>query len=216
MHPLRDHAFADPALRQQALTHRSAGSPHNERLEFLGDAILSLVIAEALFERLPDANEGDLTRLRAHLVRGETLAELAADMGLADQVILGPGELKSGSWRRASILADAVEAMIGAIARDAGYHAARAAVLAAYAARLDALPCADTLKDPKTRLQEFLQAQAADRPAYTVVQQSGPDHARHFIVRCELPDCPPVQAEGSSRRKAEQAAAERMLAQLQA
>ncbi len=210
---LQDFAFADPALRDAALRHRSAGNPHNERLEFLGDAVLNLVIATALFETLPQASEGDLTRLRAHLVRGETLAEIAADMELGAIIDLGQGELKSGGHRRASIQADALEALLGAIYCDAGFAAARQAILEVYAGRLARLPDADSLKDPKTLLQEMLQGEAQQRPAYSLLEESGPQHRKHFVVCCEVSGRQ-TRGEGSSRRQAEQVAARRMVEQL--
>ncbi len=212
---MQDFAFADPALRTAALTHRSAGNRHNERLEFLGDAILNMVIAEALFRALPQANEGDLTRLRAHLVRGETLAELAVDMGLGSVIELGPGELKSGGHRRASILEDALEALIGAIFCDAGVDVARQQVLQLYAQRLASLPDAETLKDPKTRLQELLQVGGGERPEYRLVGESGPQHKKQFRAECQVGDRQ-TSGLGRSRRAAEQAAAADMLAQLKA
>ncbi len=212
---LQDFPFADPQLRDAALRHRSAGNPHNERLEFLGDAVLNLVIASALFEALPDANEGDLTRLRAHLVRGETLAQIAAEMELGSIIELGQGELKSGGHRRGSIQADALEALLGAIYRDAGFEVVRRSILEVFARRLASLPDANALKDPKTLLQEMLQGDAQQRPVYRLIEESGPQHRKHFMVSCEI-DGRQTQGEGSSRRQAEQAAARRMVEQLRA
>lgn len=201
---------------EQALTHRSAGARHNERLEFLGDAVLGLVIADALFERLPDAPEGDLTRTRAALVNRGAVAEIARAAGMEGALNLGQGERKTGGQRRESILADALEALIGASYRAAGYGAAREFVLHLYAQRLDSLPSAESLKDPKTRLQEFLQGRGRVLPEYRVLEVSGPDHQRHFVVEAWLPsESWGQQGTGSSRRTAEQAAAEAALARLQ-
>ena len=200
----------------QALTHRSAGARHNERLEFLGDAVLGLVIADALFEQLPDAPEGDLTRLRAALVNRESLAALARESGLEGTLNLGEGERKSGGQRRDSILADAVEALIGVTYREAGMQAARDFTLALYAERLASLPSAESLKDPKTRLQEQLQGNNAELPVYEVLEVAGPDHQRQFTVSVHLPTQGWGQhGRGSSRRRAEQAAAEAALRRLQ-
>ncbi|WP_018873824.1 ribonuclease III [Thioalkalivibrio sp. ALJ16] len=210
-----------PAVREgegvgQALTHRSAGGRNNERLEFLGDAVLGLVIADALFEKLPEAPEGDLTRLRAALVNRESLAALARETGLEGTLNLGQGERKSGGQRRDSILADAVEALIGVTYREAGMQAAREFTLALYAERLDDLPSAESLKDPKTRLQEQLQGRNAELPVYEVLEVTGPDHKRQFTVAVHLPSQGWAQrGQGSSRRRAEQAAAEAALKRLQ-
>ncbi len=200
----------------QALTHRSAGARHNERLEFLGDAVLGLVIAAALFERLPEASEGDLTRLRAALVNRGALAERARQSGMEGALNLGHGERVSGGQRRESILADALEALIGASYRVAGFEAARDFVLKLYADRLEDLPSLDALKDPKTRLQEVLQARGGALPAYVVLAVSGPDHQREFQVEVRLPGHAWAQSgRGASRRRAEQAAAEAALERLQ-
>ena len=212
---LQDFSFSDPSLRQAALTHRSAGNRHNERLEFLGDAILNSVIAEALFQALPEAREGELTRLRAHLVRGETLAQLASDMGLGMDIELGPGELKSGGHRRASILEDALEALIGAIFCDAGFAVAKQQILQLFAHHLQNLPSADELKDPKTRLQELLQLDGRELPVYHLVAEQGPQHKKTFKAVCRVND-QECFGEGRSRRMAEQLAARKMLEQLQA
>ena len=210
------HRFRSPELLQQALRHRSAGSPHNERLEFLGDALVNLVVAEALYERWPKADEGTLTRARASLVRESSLAELARRLQLGDRLELGPGEMKSGGHRRDSILADAVEAIIGAVHLDAGFEACRAMVLGWFEASLDELPTGKAEKDPKTRLQEWLQGRQLPRPNYRLLATTGDDHARVFLVACETTD-PPLeeQAEASSLRAAEQLAAERVLATLE-
>lgn len=210
------HRFEKPELLQQALRHRSAGSPHNERLEFLGDALVNLVIAEALYQRWPKADEGTLTRARASLVRESSLAELARQLELGERLELGPGEMKSGGHRRDSILADAVEAVIGAIHLDAGFDTCREVVLGWFESSLAELPTGKAEKDPKTRLQEWLQGRQLPRPNYRLLETTGDDHARVFHVACETAE-PPLQeqAEASSLRAAEQLAAERVLATLE-
>lgn len=209
------HDFASPELLDEALTHRSAGGEHNERLEFLGDSVLNCVIAAALYDLRPDVPEGDLTRLRASLVREKTLAQLAAEIDLNQYLRLGPNERRSGVYRRASALADAVEALIGAIYRDAGFEVARGVILRLYEERLATLPDAEDLKDPKTRLQEWLQARNRPLPLYETVDVSGAEHARNFTVRCALSDAGMEETgEGSSRRRAEQNAARAMLPRL--
>jgi ribonuclease-3 len=201
------HQFARPDLLELALTHRSAGSRNNERLEFLGDSILGFTIGAALFDKFPQGREGQLSRLRAQLVSGETLAKLAREMEIGDCLRLGEGEMKSGGFRRASILADAVEALIGAIYLDAGLEAARERVLAWFASRLENLSL-ETAKDPKTRLQEWLQARQRPLPEYTVVDVSGAEHAQRFVVECRVKGLSaPVRGEASSRRSAEKLAA---------
>ncbi len=206
------HRFTDGQLLDAALTHRSATGPHNERLEFLGDAVLGLVIAEAVYHARPDADEGDLSRLRAALVRKQTLADIAGDIGIGPWIQLGQGEMKTGGHRRESILADATEALIGAVYLDAGYGAAREAVLRLYEGLLSRLPSPDDLKDPKTRLQEWLQARGRGLPEYRVLGVEGEDHRQEFTVACRLPDTKEeTRAVGRSRRKAEQAAAGAML-----
>ncbi|KUJ84985.1 ribonuclease III [Microbulbifer sp. ZGT114] len=201
------HQFSRPDLLQLALTHRSAGSRNNERLEFLGDSILGFTIGAALFDKFPEGREGQLSRLRAQLVSGETLAKLAREMEIGDCLRLGEGEMKSGGFRRASILADAVEALIGAIYLDAGLEAARERVLAWFASRLENLSL-ETAKDPKTRLQEWLQARQRPLPEYTVVDVSGAEHAQRFVVECRVKGLSaPVRGEASSRRSAEKLAA---------
>jgi ribonuclease-3 len=207
------HAFAAPALLAQALTHRSAGSPHNERLEFLGDALVNQFVAEALYLHWPKADEGALTRARAELVRESALAGLARELKLGEHLVLGPGEMKTGGHRRDSILADALEALVAAIHLDAGFETCRAVVLPWFAPLIDALPPPNKLgKDAKTRLQEWLQARQRALPAYALVEEGGDDHARIFRVSCTLAE-PAVQTEGegSSRRAAEQQAAEAAL-----
>ncbi len=206
------HRFTDGQLLDAALTHRSATGPHNERLEFLGDAVLGLVIAEAVYHARPEADEGDLSRLRAALVRKQTLAAIAGDIGIGPWIQLGQGEMKTGGHRRESILADATEALIGAVYLDAGYAAARETVLRLYEDRLSRLPSPDDLKAPKTRQPEWLQARGRGLPEYRVLGVEGADHRQEFTVACRLPDTEEeTRAVGRSRRKAEQAAAGAML-----
>lgn len=202
------HTFQNQELMLLALTHRSFAGRNNERLEFLGDAILNFVAGEALFERFPQAREGQLSRLRARLVKGETLAVLARGFELGEYLRLGSGELKSGGFRRESILADALEALIGAIYLDAGMDVARARVLDWLTSELDGLTLVDTNKDPKTRLQEFLQSRAVELPRYEVVDIQGEPHCRTFFVQCEIALLTDkTQGQGASRRIAEQVAA---------
>ncbi|AYC33916.1 ribonuclease III [Pseudomonas cavernae] len=202
------HLFQNQDLMVLALTHRSFAGRNNERLEFLGDAILNFVAGEALFERFPQAREGQLSRLRARLVKGETLARLARGFELGEYLRLGSGELKSGGFRRESILADALEALIGAIYLDAGMDVARQRVLAWLTAELDGLTLVDTNKDPKTRLQEFLQSRACDLPRYHVLDIQGEPHCRTFVVECEIALLnDKTLGQGASRRIAEQVAA---------
>ncbi|WP_454831518.1 ribonuclease III [Pseudoxanthomonas wuyuanensis] len=211
------HGFVNQGLLAQALTHRSAGAPHNERLEFLGDSVVNLLVAEALFERWPKADEGALTRARAELVREAALAAIARQLELGARLTMGPGEMKSGGHRRDSILADALEAVIAAIYLDAGFEACRAVVLPWFEPLLEALPVGRPEKDAKTRLQEWLQARQRPLPVYELVAESGDDHAKSFLVRC-LTQEPPLMAEGegSSRRNAEQLAAAALIEQLDA
>ncbi|KGE77713.1 ribonuclease III [Halomonas sp. ND22Bw] len=210
------HDFAQPDLLELALTHRSYGGRNNERLEFLGDSIVNFVIAEDLFQRFPQAREGQLSRLRARLVKGQTLAELAREMEFGGHLLLGSGEMKSGGHRRDSILADAVEAVIGAIYLDAGMETARARVLAWYAERLEAINLQDTQKDPKTRLQEFLQSRQSALPRYEVISVEGEAHAQTFTVECHVEMLEEhTRGIGSSRRHAEQQAAEMALSRLE-
>jgi len=202
------HTFQNQELMLLALTHRSFAGRNNERLEFLGDAILNFVAGEALFERFPQAREGQLSRLRARLVKGETLAVLARGFELGEYLRLGSGELKSGGFRRESILADALEALIGAIYLDAGMDVARARVLDWLTNELDGLTLVDTNKDPKTRLQEFLQSRAVELPRYEVVDIQGEPHCRTFFVQCTVDLLnEKTQGQGASRRIAEQVAA---------
>ncbi|HEY2679550.1 MAG TPA: ribonuclease III [Steroidobacteraceae bacterium] len=206
------HVFVQPALCRTALTHRSAGTDHNERLEFLGDAILNCTVARMLYDAQPQADEGALSRLRASLVSGETLAQIASELSMGEHLHLGPGELKSGGFRRGSILADSLEAMLGAIFLDAGFDAAAAAVGRIMTSRLSGLPSADTLKDPKTRLQEMLQARGVALPTYTLTAATGDHHAQVFTVTCEIPVFGVVAVgEGASRRRAEQLAAAKVM-----
>lgn len=206
------HVFATPALCHTALTHRSAGADHNERLEFLGDSILNCAAARLLYETHPLADEGALSRLRASLVNGDTLAQIAGDLGLGENLRLGPGELKSGGFRRASILADALEALLGAIFLDAGFDAAAAAVARILGPKMSDLPAADALKDPKTRLQEVLQARGLALPVYTLTAVGGDPHAHSFTVTCEVPIFEiAAVGEGASRRRAEQLAAAKVI-----
>jgi ribonuclease-3 len=206
------YRFRDTRHLDHALTHRSATGQHNERLEYLGDAVLGFIIAENLYRRLPDATEGDLSRLRASLVKGGTLAQLALDAGLGGWLKLGSGELKSGGYRRESILANALEAVIGAAYIDGGFDATQEMVLALFRDRLDNLPPADELKDPKTRLQELLQSRGLPLPVYIMESRSGEAHEQSFLVSCTLPDSGKTSSgAGRSRRQAEQEAAGRMI-----
>ena len=203
--------FAEPALLETALRHRSAGHINNERLEFLGDAILNMVIAEQLYHLHPTAPEGELSRWRASLVREESLAVLARDLALGSYLVLGSGEMKSGGFRRDSILADAFEAVIGAVYLDQGFVAAKNLLLRLFEPMLTHLPDAASLKDPKTRLQEFLQSAKRELPSYEVSGTWGQAHQQVFEVTCQLADSKQTAiGRGSSRRKAEQGAAERM------
>ncbi len=206
------HVFSDPALRKRALTHRSASGRNNERLEFLGDGLVNVIVAEALYLRHPTADEGWLTRARAQLVCEASLAGIARELALGEQLELGPGELKSGGFRRDSILADALEALIGAIHLDAGFATCRKTVLGWFSSRFDSLTASGTEKDAKTRLQEWLQARALPLPEYVLLDARGEEHDKVFEVLCRLAT-PALEtvAEGSSRRQAEQGAAARML-----
>ena len=202
------YTFGDAALLRQALTHRSYGTPHNERLEFVGDAVLNCVVARALFERFPDLPEGDLSRARASLVNRDTLAQVARRIGLGDEVRLGEGELRSGGSDRASILADAMEAVFGAVFVEGGYEAAQGVIETAYADVLRDADPATLGKDPKTRLQEWLQARKVAVPDYAVVATRGEAHAQLFDVECRIPALGIVTSgSGPSRRAGEQEAA---------
>lgn len=206
----------DPALYEAALTHRSAGGSHNERLEFLGDAVLNCVIARMLFAEFAAADEGDLSRFRASLVSGDSLAAIATELNLGPWVKLGSGELKSGGFRRKSILADSLEAIFGAIYLDGGFEAAAQVIERLFAPRLQKLPSAAELKDPKTRLQETLQARSLRPPTYSVMSIRGEQHAQRFQVRCVVPMLNiETLGEGGSRRAAEQSAAQHAIDVLQ-
>lgn len=205
------YSFRDPELLRLALTHRSAGRPNNERLEFLGDALVNLAVAELLYEARPRADEGELTRLRAQLVSGPALAERARSLELGDGLLLGPGELKSGGFRRDSILADAFEALVAAVYLDGGFEACRGWLRAMFRGAVESIESA--VKDAKTRLQEWLQAQGYPLPQYELLATRGEEHARVFEVACVLDQPEPARFEGSgsSRRAAEQMAAESAL-----
>jgi ribonuclease-3 len=206
------YVFASPALCDAALTHRSAGAEHNERLEFLGDSILNCSVARLLYDAHPDADEGALSRLRASLVSGETLARIGAELGVGEHLNLGSGELKSGGFRRASILADTLEAMLGAIFLDSNFDTAFGVVSRIMLPRISELPTAEALKDPKTRLQEILQARGLALPIYVLTAVAGDPHAQLFTVTCEVPVFRVMAvAEGASRRRAEQLAAAKVL-----
>ncbi len=210
-----NYRFADPALAELALTHRSVGRPNNERLEFLGDALLGAIVAEMLFTAHPKASEGELSRLRAQLVSGAALAVMARELELGDRLKLGTGELKSGGFRRDSILADAVEALIAAVFLDGGFAACRDTVHALFESRIAALH--KSSKDAKTRLQEWLQAGGWPLPQYELVASHGEDHDKTFDIRCSInaPVVFSVECSAGSRRVAEQEAAEAVLQQLQ-
>jgi ribonuclease-3 len=211
------HRFSDPCLLEQALTHRSFSSTNNERLEFLGDAVLDMVVSEMLYRHFPTASEGDLSRLRASLVKGEALAEMARAIDLGDQLRLGSGELKSGGFRRDSILAGAYEAVIGAILLDGGFESCQTCLVAWFEPLLQNLSLTDEHKDAKSRLQEYLQGKGEVLPLYKLLTVSGEGHAQHFEVQCHLEGLPgDYRGEASSRRKAEQAAAQVALNELQA
>lgn len=204
------YEFHQPHLLEAALTHRSATGINNERLEFLGDSILNFVIAAELFETYPHASEGELSRLRATLVKGDSLAKLAQGLGLGEYLRLGSGELKSGGFRRASILADALEAVFGAVYLDSDFETCQRLILGLYKECLAELPAVDELKDPKTRLQEYMQARQQALPVYNIVAVNGEPHAQSFTVECSIDSLRTV-AVGTSRRKAEQEAARQAL-----
>jgi len=210
------HRFSDPLLLRTALTHRSHSSPHNERLEFLGDSILNGVIARELFDSFPQLPEGDLSRLRANLVRQDSLHQLALSLDLGSFLRLGDGELKNGGAQRPSILADALEALFGAVWLDAGFAAASAVIVRQYAAMLAAIAPGQALKDAKTQLQEYLQGRRLPLPKYALIATEGEAHAQQFTIACTI-EVLQISCEGSggSRRSAEQMAAERVLERLQ-
>lgn len=211
------HRFRDPALLAQALRHRSAGSPHNERLEFLGDGLLAALTAELLYRRYPGADEGRLSRMRSRLVRKEALAAVARRVALGEHLELGAGELASGGFRRESILADALEAVIAAVYLDAGWAACAETVASLLQPELAALALERDAKDAKTRLQEWVQGRHLPLPRYRSLAEEGPDHDRCYTIECEAGD-PPLRAtgRGRSRREAEQAAAQALLELLHA
>lgn len=204
--------FNNPQLFTMALTHRSASSNNNERLEFLGDSILGFVIAQKLYDTFPDASEGALSRLRASLVNEATLAELARKYQLGDALVLGSGELKSGGFRRDSILSDALEAIMGALFKDQGIVACQQWIESLFDEKLQNLSLNNWQKDPKTQLQELMQSKKMELPDYTLITMSGPSHEQTFKVRCSVPVIEETCiGTGISRKKAEQAAAELML-----
>lgn len=209
------HRFRNPSLAREALTHRSRGAPHNERLEFLGDSVLNCIVSIELHGRYPRLREGELSRLRAALVRQESLARVAQDLGLGDWLLLGEGELKSGGFGRPSILADALEAMIGAVFVDAGFERARETVVGLFSSQLSQLDPGDVDKDPKTLLQELLQSRRMDLPQYKVVATDGAAHMQNFEVECLIPELSVrTTGTGQSRRSAEQDAAREALAKI--
>ncbi|MCL6262580.1 ribonuclease III [Craterilacuibacter sp. RT1T] len=211
------YRFTRPEWLRQALTHRSYGTPNNERLEFVGDSILNYTVARMLYDRFPQLTEGELSRLRANLVNQQTLSELAQLLKLGDELYLGEGELKSGGFNRPSILADALEATFAAVSFDADFAAAETVVRHLYRARVDAIDPTRHAKDAKTRLQEALQARKYPLPRYRILSQLGEAHEQHFKVACELGDLGiDTSGEGNSRRAAEQQAAEQALLQLEA
>jgi len=202
------HRFRDARLLVQALTHRSHSTPHNERLEFLGDGVLNCIVAAELYNRFANLREGELSRLRASLVREERLHELAAGLALGDHLRLGEGELKSGGFRRPSILADALEALIGAVYLDGGFDAARGVVVRLYQPLLETLDAKGADKDPKTQLQEWLQSRKYALPQYSVIATRGAAHDQRFEVECAVPELNlRTVGTGTSRRLAEQEAA---------
>lgn len=204
--------FKDSSLLKRALSHRSVGKDNNERLEFLGDSLLNFIIADALCNKFPNSREGDLSRLRATLVQGKTLAELGREFLLGDNLILGEGEMKSGGFRRDSILADAVEAIIGAIYSDSDFIKCQEIVLSWFESRLNNITLENTDKDPKTRLQEHLQENRKPLPTYTVIETRGEAHAKEFVIECRLASVAKAfVAVSSSKRAAEKLAAEKML-----
>ena len=203
------HDFSNKALLTQALTHRSFGSINNERLEFLGDGVLNFIVASQLYLKFPKLDEGDLSRLRAHLVKEPTLGEIALTLNIGDALKLGEGELKSGGWRRPSVLADALEAMIGAVFLDAGFAAAEGVVIKLFTPLIEKIDPKAIGKDPKSLLQEYLQSKKIDVPTYEVLAIEGEAHCQTFRVECRVAKLNIVtQGEGSSRRAAEQQAAE--------
>jgi ribonuclease-3 len=211
------HRFASPSLLTRALTHRSYGADHNERLEFLGDAVLSLAISALLYARFGESDEGDLSRVRAHLVREDSLHRVALALGIPDVVRLSDGENRGGGAQRPSILADCVEAVLGAVYLDAGFEAAKSLVQRLFGEVIESTGVENWAKDAKTELQEWLQARKLSVPTYSIVATRGQAHAQTFEVECAVPALGLTQAgEGKSRRQAEQEAARRMLELLKA
>lgn len=211
------YKFRDSDLLSQALTHRSFSSQNNERLEFLGDALIGAYIAETLYRRHPKECEGGLSRLRSSLVRERSLAKIARGLALGDALLIGEGERKSGGWRRDSVLADALEAIVAAVYLDGGAAASIQVCDTLFAEELEGLPDAESLKDPKTRLQEWLQARSLPLPEYEVIAESGPAHRRSFEVRASLSEsAESTEAQASSRRAAEQKAAQALLEKIMA
>tara|TARA_Y100000588_G_C14269940_1_gene931875 strand:- start:2160 stop:2834 length:675 start_codon:yes stop_codon:yes gene_type:complete len=209
------YKFNDLNLLKHALTHRSASPEHNERFEFLGDSILSFVISTALFTKFPERPEGELSRLRAYLVKGDMLAEVARELNLGQHLILGQGEMKSGGHRRASILADALEAIVAAAFLDGGIESTQKIILRLFESRLESNHLNENLKDPKTRLQEHLQAHKYPLPTYHLLKQEGEEHDQTFTVQCDIPSMnQSAKGKGPTRRKAEQRAARVILERL--
>ena len=206
------YTFTDEHLLRQALTHRSASGPNNERLEFLGDAVLQVIVSDIVFMQKPEASEGQLSRLRSSVVRDVTLAEVALELGLGEHVILGSGEKKSGGHRRDSILSDTLEAIFGAVYLDAGFDAARQVICTAYGERLQNMPDGADLRDPKSRLQELLQGRGLALPVYAMKNVTGKAHKQSFEVSCTIPELETATTgRGLTRRDAEQEAALAML-----
>jgi len=209
------YEFSDERLLEMALTHRSAAGQNNERLEFLGDAVLQLVISELIFHQRPEASEGRLSRLRSSLVKDTTLAEIGVDLGIGNHLVLGSGEKKTGGHRRASILADAVEAIFGAVYLDAGFDAAKQLIGAAYSNRIEELPEGAELRDPKSQLQEYLQGRQLPVPDYHMELVTGKAHQQSFQVSCTINELDmKASGKGTTRRDAEQAAATAILAMI--
>ncbi|GKT11275.1 MAG: ribonuclease III [Thiomicrorhabdus sp.] len=206
------YVYQDISTLQHALTHRSVGAKNNERLEFLGDSLVNFMIADILFHQYSNLPEGDMSRVRAYLVKGETLAVIGREYVLSDYLVLGPGELKSGGFRRDSIIADAVEAIIASVYEDGGLDSCRALVNRLYAARLENLNPKNIGKDPKTRLQEWLQSRNQPLPEYSIISVNGAAHAQEFTVSCFVEKLnTKFESTASNRRKAEQKAAEEAL-----
>lgn len=211
------YVFKDPALLERALTHRSHSSNHYERLEFLGDSVLSFVVSMELYNRFPNLTEGELTRLRASMVKQETLAKLARELALGESLVLGSGEMKSGGFDRDSILADSIEAIFGAVLIDGGTAAARELIVRLFSTHLERMDPHTIPKDPKTLLQERLQKQSLPTPGYLLLEASGEPHTQTFVVECRIPELSlHTRGEGSTRRAAEQQAAQQALERLAA